>query len=527
MTDTPTAAQILADYRNTQAALAASELRYRRLFETAQDGILIIDATTGCVIDANPFMTKLLNYPLQHFLGKELWELGLFADAASCRENFETLLRDGYVRYEHLPLSRESGSPIAVEFVSNVYQVADAKIIQCNIRDISARRVTEEQEHNHLTALAELDRRKNEFLTMLSHELRNPLAPILNAVHLLATQGGETPVQKQARQIIERQVGQLKRLVDDLLEVSRLNTGRLELRRENISLNAVVSLAAETVRPLMEARQHKFTVSVPERELWVNADAVRLQQVLLNLLMNAYKYTDVGGQISVTLDGASDEGVVRVRDTGRGISAELLPRIFDLFAQAEQTLDRAEGGLGVGLTVVRRLMELHGGTATVTSTPGQGSEFVVRMPLTVLSAPGPELFPPVVVEPAFRSVRVLVVDDNVDAAECLALLLRIAGHEVSVAATGPTALSSAIEAKPEMVFLDIGLPGMDGFEVAERIRAEPTLSRTVLAALSGYGQPEDRQRARTAGFNHYLVKPVPFAEIEQLVETVGRAGAAA
>jgi PAS domain S-box-containing protein len=514
----------VTDRRCAEAAIAVSERRYRRLFETAKDGILILDGGTGRITDVNPFMTELLSYPHEYFLGKELWEIGLFEDATTSREAFVRLQREEYIRYDHLPLRTAGGQAAEVEFISNLYSVDHKPIIQCNIRDITERHHLEEQERAHARALAEISSRKDEFLAMLGHELRNPLAPILNAVYLLARHGEEPPIQRQARDVIERQVAQLKRLVDDLLEVSRISTGRLELRRELITLSGVVEGAVQSTHSFIESRHHELTVSVPERPLWVYADAARLQQVLVNLVMNAAKYMDDGGHIWLTCEELDGEAVVRVRDTGPGIAHDLLPRVFDLFTQAERTLDRAQGGLGIGLAVVQRVMELHGGRVEVASVLGQGSEFVVRLSLAASPAPEQPAAPPAAVRPAFRSVRVLVVDDNVDAAESLALLLSLSGHEVRVAYTGPAALEVAMKDPPEMVLLDIGLPEMDGYEVAERIRKEPALAHTVLVAVTGYGQARDQLRAGAVGFNHYLVKPVDPDQLEQLVDTVARAG---
>jgi PAS domain S-box-containing protein len=380
--------------RQTEAAMKDSEVRYRRLFQTAKDGILILDADTGKVIDANPFMTTLLGYSHDEFLGKELWEIGLFRDINESRAAYRELQEKGYVRYEHLPLESRSGQKVEVEFVSNVYAENDHQVVQCNVRDITERsrlqRLTEEQ----AAALADLDHRKDEFLAMLSHELRNPLAPILNAALLLRLHsnrnrllGIENPIIHQSATIIERQVGQLARIVDELLEVSRITTGRIQLHHERIALSVVVENAMATVRPLIDQRKHELTVSLPSQPIWVHADAARLEQVVVNLLTNAAKYTDQGGHIWLDLQQVGEEAVVRVRDTGVGIAPETLPRVFDLFTQADRSLDRSQGGLGIGLALVQRLVEMHGGTVAASSVLGKGSEFVVRLP--VVSPPGP------------------------------------------------------------------------------------------------------------------------------------------
>jgi signal transduction histidine kinase/ActR/RegA family two-component response regulator len=375
--------------------------------------------------------------------------------------------------------------------------------------------------------LAELDHRKDEFLAMLSHELRNPLAPILNAALLLRLHsnrnrllGIENPVVHQSASIIERQVGQLARIVDDLLEVSRITTGRIQLQKERIALGVVVENAVATVRSLIGQRKHELKVSLPTEAIWLNADAARLEQVVVNLLTNAAKYTDKGGYIWLTLQHEDEEAVLRVRDTGVGIAPEILPRIFDLFTQADRSLDRSQGGLGIGLALVQRLVEMHGGTVTVSSDLGQGSEFVVRLPVVPPPEPQPSLPPTEKAKPTGSSLRVLVVDDNVDTVTTLAMLVQESGHEVRTAYDGMSVLEAALDYRPNLVLLDIGLPGLNGFEVAKRLRQQPTLKDVVLVAMTGYGQESDRKRSREAGFDHHLVKPGDFGKILQILATV-------
>src|SRR3984893_8553122 len=403
----------ITDHKRAEAAMQHSEVRYRRLFQTAQDGILILDADTGKVIDANPFMTALLGYSHDEFLGKELWEIGLFRDIKESRAAYRELQEKGYVRYENLPLESRSGNKVEVEFVSNVYAENHHQVVQCNIRDITERsrlqRLTQEQ----AAALADLDRRKDEFLAMLSHELRNPLAPILNAALLLRLHsnrnrlnGVENAVLHQSANIIERQVGQLARIVDELLEVSRITTGRIQLHQERIAMGVVVENAVATVRALIDQRKHELTVSLPTQAIWLYADATRLEQVVVNLLTNAAKYTDQGGHIWLTLQQEGEEALLRVRDTGVGIAPEVLPRIFDLFTQAERSLDRSQGGLGIGLALVQRLVEMHRRTGEASSALGQGSEFVVRLPVVPPLRPQPSSPPPEKAQPTRRSLRV-------------------------------------------------------------------------------------------------------------------------
>lgn len=512
-------ARDITDRKQAEVAVQTSEVRYRRLFESAKDGILILDARTGKIIDANPFMTELLGYSHGHFVGKELWEIGLFKEKSENQAAFRELQEQGYIRYDHLPLKTNKDEQTEVEFVSNVYQVDHRLVAQCNIRDISERSRLERKTHEQAAALADLHRRKDEFLAMLSHELRNPLAPISNAVQLLRLQSNEDQLQLQARTIIERQVGQLKHLIDDLLEVSRITTGRVQLHRERVAIHGIVDRAVETARPLIEQRGHELTVSVPPQPIWLYADAARLEQVVVNLLNNAAKYTEESGHIWLTVQQEGDEAVLRVRDSGVGIAPELLPRIFDLFTQAERSLARSEGGLGIGLALVQRLVELHQGRVEAHSSLGRGSEFVVRLPVVLSPAPQP---PPVTktAKPTGPSLRVLVVDDNVDSAESLAQLLRISGHDVRTAHDGHAALQAALDFRPNVVLLDIGLPKMDGYDVAKQMRQEPILNNVVLVAMTGYGQESDRQRSLEAGFDHHLVKPADFGKLHEILATV-------
>jgi PAS domain S-box-containing protein len=496
-----------------------AEGRYRRLFETAKDGILSLDAHTGRITDANPSMSELLGYSHDHFLGKELWEIGLFSDKSANEAAVRELQAKGYIRYENLPLETKGGLRVEVEVVANTYREDHHSVIQCNIRDISERSRLEKQLQEQATALTDLHRRKDEFLAMLSHELRSPLAPISNAVHLLRLRKNEEPLQQRATAIIQRQLTQLTRLVDDLMEVSRITTGRVQLRLDRIVVSGIVERAVETARPLLDQRRHELTVSLPRQPIWLYADASRLEQVIVNLLTNAAKYTDEGGRIWLNVQAEGEECVLRVRDTGVGIAPDLLPRIFDLFTQAERSLARSQGELGIGLALVQRLVEMHGGRVEAHSSLGQGSEFVVRLPMA--SAAEAQSSPPTEhSRPTGPSLRVLVVDDNVDTAESLAMLLKESGHDVRTVHDGPTALEAALNYRPDVVLLDIGLPGFDGYEVVKRMRQQPVLQNIVLVAMTGYGQEADRQLSLDAGFNDHLVKPVDFGKVEQILATV-------
>jgi PAS domain S-box-containing protein len=508
----------ITESRIAQRRLEDSETRFRRLFEAAHDGILILDASTYKITHVNPFLTTLLDYPADHFLGRELWEIGFLKDKQASVLAMQQLDKIGSIRYEGLPLEDRHGQKHPVEMVANKYDEGLHPVIQCNIRDISERRKLEKQMLSQAAELSDLHRRKDEFLAMLSHELRSPLAPIANAVQLLGLPNGvETLLQKQARGIIERQVSQLQHLVDDLLEVSRITTGRVQLRQERVALRGIIDGAVETARPLIDQRKHELSLSMPKEILWLNADAARLEQVVVNLLTNAAKYTEEKGHIWLSVQAEGDECVLRVRDTGIGIAPALLPKIFDLFTQAERSLDRSQGGLGIGLALVQRLTELHGGRVEVHSAVGQGSEFIVRLPLMAIELADTTPLTEVGDAKAVRPLRVLVVDDNVDTVLSFSILLRASGHDVFTANDGLMAVQVANEQHPDVVLLDIGLPGLNGYDVAKRIRQQTGGKKVVLIALTGYGQDTDRELSAQAGFNHHLVKPARLEQVKEIL----------
>jgi signal transduction histidine kinase/ActR/RegA family two-component response regulator len=371
--------------------------------------------------------------------------------------------------------------------------------------------------------LREADRRKDDFLAMLAHELRNPLAPVLTAVQLMHRKQPEGLDTEREREVVERQVHHMRRLVDDLLDVSRVTRGKIHLQKHPLDLVVAVGRALEVVRPYIKERGHTLCAELPPGQVWTEADPVRFEQVLTNLLHNAAKYSEPGGRITLTLAREAGEAVVRVADTGTGIPADALPHLFEPFMQVARTLDRAQGGLGLGLTLVKRLVEMHGGRVEAASEGvGRGSVFTVRLPLLpearVPVAPEDTRPEPEVLD---ASRRVLVVDDNVDAAELLAEVLELDGHEVVVAHDGLAALERVGSFAPEVVFLDIGLPGLDGYEVARRVRQRPGGKALKLVALTGYGQASDRQRSREAGFDVHLVKPVELDTVRALVADAG------
>ncbi|MFZ4574232.1 MAG: PAS domain S-box protein [Phycisphaerales bacterium] len=532
-----------------------SEVRYRRLFESAKDGVLIMDAQTGKITDANPFMCGLTGLERSEILGKELHEIGMFKDADENKAAFRELQSTGYIRHEHLPVQNRRGERVEVEFVANVYKEGDSLVAQCNVRDISERILLQQQVAKQAAVLAQQARSKDEFLAMLSHELRNPLAPIRAAAHLMRLQerGGlvpANPILQEAREVIERQVANLTKMVSDLSEVSRVISGRIRLDLRAVDMKQVVEHAVQSATPLFEQRKHTVSVSACSEPVWAYADATRLEEVLVNLLNNAAKYTPDGGRIAVSCElrheGGKDYAMVRVRDNGVGIEETLLPRVFDLFTQGERSLDRAWGGLGIGLSLAHRLMTMHGGTIAAHSAgAGKGSEFSVKLPL--LAAPrtqGASAGPSLGTEAAsLTSIegeavkesagRVLVVDDNIDLVTMLCGTLRLKGFIVQSAYTGPEGLRIAQEWRPEVALLDIGLPGLDGYEIARRLRAEDARApeaagpghelggaagtRMKLIAITGYGRDDDIALAKQAGFDGHLTKPVEFKDLERIM----------
>ena len=385
-----------------------------------------------------------------------------------------------------------------------------ARSRQYQIRGHLTERLKNEQ------ALRTADRRKDEFLATLGHELRNPLAPILNSLEILKLSGafddGRT---RQACAVMERQVHHLNRLVDDLLEVSRITRGVIEVKKEPLDLAAIVRAAVETSRPVLDNLRHELVVDLATETMCVGGDPVRLTQVFANLLNNAAKYTNHGGRITVSTRREGSEAIVGVRDNGIGIAPSLLSQVFDMFMQVDRSTRRSQGGLGIGLTLVRSLVGMHGGTVEARSDgPGQGSEFIVRLPLLVntqVSNADERRMEPL------PARRILIVDDSRDGGESLAMLLRVLGADVALAHSGRNALECVETFKPDVVLLDIGMPGMDGYEVARRIRSNPTNRHISLIALTGWGQDEDRKRSVAAGFNHHLVKPADIEQLRQLL----------
>jgi PAS domain S-box-containing protein len=390
--------------------------------------------------------------------------------------------------------------------VNEELQTTNAELLSMN--DELEERVTE------LRDAADASRHKDDFLAMLAHELRNPLAPIVSAMHVLRLHPSDARLVQHAREVVERQVGHQARLLDDLLDVSRITRGKIELRKATVDLVTVVADAVETARPLIDARRHVLTVQTPPRPVHLLADPTRLGQVVANLLNNAAKFTDPGGTITITLETSDMEALIRVRDNGHGIAPEMQPHVFDLFTQVDPSLARSSGGLGIGLTLVRRLVEMHGGRVQVRSEgPGRGAEFTVRLPLERAVDGPPETGVPAAAAP---HRHVLIIEDNADAREMLRVSLELEGHRVETADDGLQGVELALASRPQVVLVDIGLPGLDGYGVAARLRA--ALGRSVvLIALTGYGQPDDRERTRHAGFDAHVVKPVDMDTLTRLL----------
>jgi len=439
-------------------------------------------------------------------------------------EFFPSVLRNGHgeveVRFRHF----KTGAPRWMAYKVLTLPGADGRPVAFATvsQDVTERRRLEDDLRRVVAELSDADRRKNEFLAMLAHELRNPLAPISNAVRALSLGRRDETAVDSASEMLERQVGQIIRLVDDLLDVSRISRGKIALRPERVELTRIIVQAVEASRAQYRSMDQELTVSLPSEPVYLNADPTRLAQVVGNLLNNAHKFTDVGGRISVAVEREGAQVVIRVKDTGVGIAAEHLAGIFEMFTQVESSLERSRSGLGIGLTLVKTLVEMHGGTVEAHSDgPGRGSEFVVRLPVLrdvpeSLSPAAPEHLD---ASPVVRR-RVLIVDDNRDAAEWLATLLSLSGHETHIALDGDQAVKAAERLLPDAILLDIGLPRIDGYEVCRRIREQPWGRGLMIVALTGWGQEEDRQKSKEAGFNTHLVKPVDDEVIMNLLASL-------
>ena len=514
------AANVLIDITERKRAEEAQG-RLVAIVESADDAIVGKDLN-GIITDWNGGAERIFGYTAEEAVGRHVSML-IPPDRADEEQDILRRIRRGeYISHYETVRRRKDGDFIDVSLSVSPILDAQGKIIGASkiARDIADQKRLED-------ALRDSDRRKDEFLAMLSHELRNPLATIRNSVQLLRMDPGDA-MQRKVLGPLERQVGTLTRLVDDLMDVSRVTMGRVQLQRSDVPVNRVLRDAADTVRREMRDRNHSFNLDLPDSKLMINADAVRLEQVIVNLLTNAAKYTPDGGTIQLAAERDGDDAVLRVRDSGIGIEPELLPHVFALFSQGSTTLDRATGGLGIGLALVKYLVEMHGGSVTARSNgPGTGSEFIVRLPALTSGAPAVEFGqappPGMGADAAEDSLRVLVVDDNRDSADLQATLLHHNGYKVKTAYDGTDALEIALRFRPDAILLDIGLPEIDGYEVAYRVRQQEALKDVVLIAMTGYGQPEDRQRSEAVGFDHHLVKPAEFAELQAILASLKEA----
>jgi PAS domain S-box-containing protein len=500
--------------------LRQSERRLRALLENAWDGVSLL-APDGTVLENIPDNLHRLGYSQEEYIGHRGFEFIHPDDQPAVQEAMAQLLQvPGAKSKRQYRLRRKDGSWCWVEAIgTNLLHDPAVRAVVVNYRDIDSQKQLEYELRRQAEELAEAHRQKDQFLAMLAHELRNPLAPLLTGLHILRQPQTTPEAQEQTRAMMERQLHHVSHLVDDLLDVSRILRGKVQLRRERLDLGKLVRTEAEDRRAVLEQAGLDLLLNIPTTPVWVMGDPTRLTQVLNNLLDNATKFADRGRKVTVQLaaDVEGRQAILSVRDEGIGIEPELLSRLFSPFLQADRSLDRPRGGLGLGLALVKGLAELHGGTVEASSTgPGRGAEFTVRLPL--------EREPPALSEaPAAaptpgKHLHILVVEDNQDAATSLRLLLELLGHEVQVAYTGPDGVAAARQWRPDVVLCDIGLPGLDGYGVARELRLNPTTARVRLLALTGYGAEEDHRLSREAGFDHHLVKPADPMELQRLLE---------
>jgi PAS domain S-box-containing protein len=451
----------------------------------------------------------------------------MLSQTARSAEHLEMMRKLGLRSYMSVPLRSKTRILGALSFATAESRRCYDKHDLGTATELAHRATVAIENAELVQALKDADRRKDEFLAVLAHELRNPLAPVRNAVEILRATQSPSPQLQWTHDVIDRQVRQMTRLVDDLLDVSRITTGKIELRRERIELSAAVRIALEASRPLIERGQHLLTVRMPPEPIWLEADLARMAQVLSNLLNNAAKYTRPGGHIWLTAERQDGHVVLRVCDNGMGIPPPMLRKIFEMFTQVGGTSDHAQGGLGIGLTLVKRLVEMHEGVVEARSEGvNKGSEFIVTLPVSTRAVVNEEPPRAVVAEPGGKPRRILVVDDNRDAAESLSMLLHARGHDVQVAYDGLEAVGAAIAFNPDVVLLDIGLPKLHGYDAARRIR-DAKGENVLLIAITGWGQDEDRRRSRNAGFDHHLTKPVDPEAIARLIDEVSQRGDAA
>jgi PAS domain S-box-containing protein len=501
-------------FRDVTERRKADELRERlaAIVDSSDDAIVSNDLN-GVVTSWNKAAERIFGYRADEVVGKNISMLmpeDLIEDMSRILDH----VRRGE-RIQHFATKRKRKDGACIDVSVSVSSVRDGygAIVGASriARDITEQKRIEAERRD-------AERRKDEFLAMLGHELRNPIAALANAV-AVSNEAQDPQNIAWARQVVDRQLNLLSRLIDDLLDVSRITRGKIRLLRESIDARTIVNHAVESARALIEERKHALETVVPSQPLMLDADAARLEQVFVNLLANAAKYTEVGGRIRFTAESSAGEVVFRVQDTGIGIAPEEMPRVFELFSQGQRTPGRSEGGLGVGLTIVKSLVEMHGGAVSVQSDGrGSGSTFVVRLPASA-SAPLREVAPAPPPPTSTPVARVLIIDDNRDLADGLARILRFHGHQVATVHDGPEGIEAARTIRPGVILLDIGLPTLDGYQVARILRAEGCLSDAVIIAISGYGQEEDVRRSREAGMNHHLVKPIDLNALSSLLSS--------
>jgi PAS domain S-box-containing protein len=540
----PDEAHNMTEPDHKQEELRSSEIRYRRLFEAARDGILILNAVTREISDVNPFMTELLGYSREEFLGKQLWEIGFFGDKEACQNAFQELQATGYIRYEDLPLQTIDGTLREVEFVSNVYDEDGRQVIQCNIRDITVRKQEEKESRllmeSAIAAHAEADEAndvKDEFLALLSHELRTPLTSILGWAQMLADGKLNEQASNRALVTILRNARAQRQLIDDLLDISRIITGKLRLDVRHVELAPIIETVVESLRPAADARSIQLQTAIGSHNSSISGDPDRLQQIIWNLLTNAIKFTPKGGRVQVWYERIDSHVEINISDTGQGIDPEFLPHIFDRFRQSDSSSTRRHGGLGLGLSIVRQLVELHGGMVTADSPgEGKGANFKVMLPLLPVAhevshgemAP-PRLGNPPLTDrpPTLNDLRVLVVDDEPDARELIGVVLKACGAEVVAVGSASEALAEMERQQFDVLVSDIGMPE-DGYALISKIRQLPLErgGRIPAAALTAYAGVEDRMRVLSAGYQMHIPKPVEPAELTTVVASLAERYAA-
>jgi PAS domain S-box-containing protein len=501
----------------SEAALANA--KFKAFFDQSlsYSGIMALD---GTLIDISRTALEACGYRREDVLGKPFWETAWWLGSKDVPEQIRFAAAEaaaGRTFRKELPFFLADGTERITDFVLNpVLDESGATIFLVPTgMDVTDRKRAEQDRERLVGELQEHDKQKNDFLAMLAHELRNPLAAISNAVMLMTLTDVKEHLDSST-QTIRRQTSHLSRLIDDLLDISRINLGKIELRREVLEATPILDSAAQTVKTLIEERKHTLTMTIDRGNLWVDADPTRLEQVIVNLLNNAAKYSENGGRIWLSAAHEGSDVIIRVKDAGIGIPPEKLPEMFQLFKQADRSAARSQGGLGIGLTIVKNLIELHGGQISATSGGlGKGSEFTIGLP-AARRPDAPAAMAKGRSEPKGKS-RILVVDDNIDTVKGMEILLRLSGHNVRTAHSDPQALEEARLHRPHFILLDIGLPGMNGYEVAKQLREEEWGKDALIVAVSGYGQEEDRQRTKAAGFDYHLVKPISYDELHALL----------